>query len=98
MGMIGHNQQNRSVEGLSDDERKRLRNAIIELNDSMTRAAAERELQKETISDISGALDIDKKLVRRMSSVYFKATFNDEVESNNNFESFYEEVLRKTVS
>ena len=97
MSMIGHN-ATMTVQSLSSDDRKILRKAIIELNDSMTRASAERDLQKEIIEETNGKLGVDKKLIRRMAKAYFKANFNDEVEENNTFESFYDEVMRKTAS
>ena len=97
MSMIGHN-ATMTVQSLSSDDRKILRKAIIELNDSMTRASAERDLQKEIIEESNGKLGVDKKLIRRMAKAYFKANFNDEVEENNTFESFYDEVMRKTAS
>lgn len=94
--MMGHNQQNRSVQGLTEEERKVFRKAIMELNDSMTRVGAERELQKETIDELSGKLDIDRKLIRRMARTYFKANFNSEVQENTDFEEFYTTVMEKT--
>ena len=97
MSMIGHN-ATMTVQSLSSDDRKVLRKAIIELNDSLTRANAERDLQKEIIEETNGKLGVDKKLIRRMARAYFKANFNDEVEQNNTFESFYDEVMRKTAS
>jgi hypothetical protein len=33
-----------------------------------------------------------------MAKAYFKANFNEEIEENNTFESFYDEVMRKTAS
>jgi hypothetical protein len=96
MSMMGHNQQHRSVQGLTEEERKQFRKAIMELNDSMTRIGAERELQKETINELSGKLDIDKKLIRRMARTYFKANFNSEIQENTDFEEFYTTVMEKT--
>lgn len=97
MSVIGHNRQVASVESLSDADRKRLRKAIQELNDSMTRVAAERDLQKETISEVFDELGVDKKLVRRMAKVYFKSNFGEEVEENDNFETFYTKVIKETA-
>ena len=97
MAGIGHNQQQRSVQGLNDGERKQLRKAIMEMNDSMTRVGAERELQKETTDEICGQLGLDKKLFKRMSRAYFKANFKDEVQENTDFEEFYTAVMEKTV-
>ena len=97
MAGIGHNQQQRSVQGLNDGERKQLRKAIMEMNDSMTRVGAERELQKETTNEICGQLGLDKKLFKRMARAYFKANFRDEVQENTDFEEFYTAVMEKTV-
>ena len=96
--MIGHNQQQRSVQGLTDEDRKILRKAVLEMNDSMTRVGAERELQKETTNEIADKLGIDKKLFRRMSRAYFKANFKEEVQENTDFEEFYTTVMEKTAS
>lgn len=98
MSMIGHNQQQRSVQGLTDEDRKILRKAVMEMNDSMTRVGAERELQKETTNEIADKLGIDKKLFRRMSRAYFKANFKEEVQENTDFEEFYTTVMEKTAS
>ena len=98
MAGIGHNQQQRSVQGLNDEERKQLRKAVIEMNDSMTRAAAERELQKETVDETCSKLGVDKKMFRRMARAYFKANFKDEVQENTDFEQFYTTVMEKTAS
>ena len=97
MSMIGHIQQQRSVQGLTDEDRKTLKKAVIEMNDSMTRVGAERELQKETVNEVCDKLGIDKKLFRRMSRAYFKANFKDEVQENTDFEEFYTAVIEKTA-
>lgn len=86
-----------SVEGLSPDDKKTLKKAIRELNDSFVRVAAERDLQKEIINEMNDKLGVDKKLVRRLANVYFKSNFKDEVEKNEEFELFYELVVEKTV-
>ena len=98
MAGIGHNQQQRSVQGLTDEDRKILRKAVLEMNDSMTRQGAERELQKETTNEIADKLGIDKKLFKRMARAYFKANFKEEVQENTDFEEFYTTVMEKTAS
>lgn len=97
MSMIGHNQQQRSVQGLTDEDRKRLRKAVMEMNDSLTRIADERELQKDLVNEMADQLGIDKKLFKRMSRAYFKANFNDEVQENTDFEEFYTTIMEKTA-
>ena len=65
----------------------------MELNDSMTRMAAERDLQKEAVNNINDALGVDKKLIKRMAKAYYKANYNEEVEENNTFEEFYDTIV-----
>lgn len=89
MSNIGHNQKVMNANSLTAEQRKQLKSVIVELNDSLTRVAAERDFQKEAINNISEKLGLDKKLVRRMAKVYFKANYKDEVEENNTFEEFY---------
>ena len=91
--MVGHNRNFVSVNSLSDNDRKKLKGAIQELNDSMTRVAAEKELQKEIITKICDDLGLDKKLVRKMGKTYFKANFNSEVEEQKTFEEFYDIII-----
>jgi DNA-directed RNA polymerase subunit N (RpoN/RPB10) len=94
---IGHNNPHVNISSLNETERKRLKKAIMEMNDSMTRAAAERELQKETINTLFDELGVDKKLVRRMAKAYYKANFGDEVEENRAFEESYDLIIKNTV-
>ena len=98
MSMMGHNQQQRSVQGLTEEDRKILRKAVMEMNDSMTRVGAERELQKETTNEIADKIGIDKKLFKRMARAYYKANFKEEVQENTDFEEFYTTVMEKTAS
>lgn len=94
MSGIGHNKPYVSVTSLSDADKKKLKDAVLQMNDSMTRAAAERDLQKEVIKKMSDELGVDKKLFRRMSKVYYRANYAEEQEDNRNFEEMYDEVLK----
>jgi len=96
MSNFGHNSNFMSANSLTTEQRKRLKNAIIELNDSLTRVASERELQKETINELHDELGIEKKVLRRMARTYFNANFKMEQEEHKTFEEFYELVLNTT--
>jgi ABC-type microcin C transport system permease subunit YejB len=99
MAGLGHNQKPTvNISSLNDTERKQLKKAIMELNDSMSRVAAERDLQKEIINDLYDKLGVDKKLLRRMAKVYYKANFGEEVEEDKTFEESYELVIKNTVA
>ena len=97
MSTIGHNKNYVSINSLSIEDKKKLKNTILELNDSMTRVAAERELQKQAIDNIFDQLGVEKKIVRRMAKVYYKANYNSETEEENMFRDFYEGVIKDTV-
>ena len=97
MAVVGHNSKNyTSANSMSKLDRKKLKNAISELNDSLTRAASEKDFQKEVIDNIAEELGLDKKLIRKLASTYFKATYNTQREDFSTFEEFYEVVINAT--
>ena len=95
MAGIGHNKPFVSPHSLSSEDKKKLLECIYALNDSMTRAAAERDLQKEAINEIFDELGIDKKIVRRMAKTYFMSNYNTMVEEQQNFQNFYDNVIKE---
>lgn len=81
------------MSNLTTENKSKLRKAVLELNDSLTRISAERDLQKEIITKISDELGIEKKIVRRMAKVYFNANFQTEVELDEEFEETYRNTV-----
>lgn len=94
MSGIGHNQNYVSINALTESQKTELKNAIREMNDSMTRAAAERDFQKETLNNISDKTGVNKKIVRRMAKAYFRSNYAEEQEDNRQFEEFYDGVMK----
>lgn len=94
MSGMGHNQNFVSINSLTESQKKELKEAIHQLNDSMTRVAAERDFQKDSVNSISDKTGVDKKIIRRMAKVYFKANYSQEQEENRNFEEFYDGVMK----
>jgi predicted solute-binding protein len=82
-----------SINSLTTMDRRKLKSAIIELNDSMTRISAENDLQKDVLNNVAEEIGLDKKLVKRLAKTYYKSNFNVEVEENKNFEEFYTVLL-----
>lgn len=95
MAGIGHNKPFVSPNSLSNEDKKKLKNVIYALNDSMTRVAAEKDLQKEAIGEIFDELGIDKKIVRKMATAYFRANYNSMVEEERNFQDFYDSIIKE---
>jgi hypothetical protein len=81
------------MSNLTTQNKDKLRKAITEIADSLTRIAAERDLQKEIIKKTSEELTIDKKIIRRMAKVYFNANFAQEVELDEEFEETYRDTV-----
>lgn len=98
MATVGHNSKKNytSANSMSRADRKKLKNAISELNDSLTRDASEKDFRKEVIDNLSEELGLDKKLIRKLARTYFKATYNTEREDFSTFEEFYELVINAT--
>jgi DNA-directed RNA polymerase subunit N (RpoN/RPB10) len=97
MAGIGHNNPFVSINALSNDDKKKVKNVIYALNDSLTRVAAERELQKQAIEEVFDELGIDKKIIRRMAKVYYKANYNTELEEHTSFQEFYDGIIKNTA-
>lgn len=93
MSLIGHNKQQVSVNSLSQSDKEYLKGVVKELDDSLTRVAAERDLQKEAIEKAAEKLGLDKKLIRKLGKTHHKANFNSESEENRTFEEFYTIVI-----
>lgn len=96
MATIGHNKPPvTSLEALTPADRKRVKQVIQVLNDSMTRVAAEKDVQKGEIEALSKTLGLDRKLLRRMAKVYFKANYDEEVDQDENFQKFYDGIIKE---
>ena len=74
--------------------REKLLKVIRECSDSMTRAEAEKDYIRESISEISKVLQLPKRLVARMVKVYHKQNYDEEVAVHEQFETLYETVVK----
>lgn len=77
----------------SPADRKKIRDALQEASNSMTRISAERDLIKDIAKDIADNFQLSKKHVNKMIRVYHKQNFTEEVQTNDEFEQLYEEVV-----
>lgn len=78
---------------MTSDEMKIIQSALSEMNDSMVRVGAERDLQKEIIAKIKEETTITPKVFRRMARVYYNSNFSEEAAFNDEFEETYEAVF-----
>ena len=75
-------------------DREKLLKVIRECSDSMTRAEAEKDYIRESITEISKVLQLPKRLVARMVKVYHKQNYDEEVATHDQFETLYETVVK----
>jgi hypothetical protein len=91
---IGHNKPFVSINSLTEQQKKELKDAVRQLNDSMTRVAGEKDFQKEAITEVSDKTGVDKKIIRRMANVYYKSNYAEVQEEQRQFEEFYDGVMK----
>ena len=77
---------------MTTEEKTLVKKSIQEMIDSMTRTAAERDLQKNIVARIKDETTVTPKVFRRMARVAFAANFMEEKQNNEEFENLYEEV------
>lgn len=81
----------------SPEDRKRIRAALQEMSDSMTRMDAERDLMKQIINNVHEEFELSKKTFRRMAKVYHRQNFSKEVAEHEEFEVLYENITQQTT-
>ena len=78
----------------SEEDRKKLRGAIQEISNSMTRTEAERDLIKEIVKEMSDLFQIPKKTIKKIATTYHRQTLTQEVADHEDFVDLYETVTK----
>lgn len=79
---------------LLEEDKKKIKGALQEASNSLTRIDAERDLIKNIITDTGKNFQIPKKTVKKLINVYHKQNFSEEVASHEEFENLYETVTK----
>jgi hypothetical protein len=77
----------------SPADRTKIKKMLDEISNSMTRIAAERDLIKETVSELSKEFELPKKYLNRMAKVYHKQNFQIEQANHEEFEDLYTSIV-----
>jgi ATP phosphoribosyltransferase regulatory subunit HisZ len=77
----------------SPADRKTLRDIIQELDASMTRVDAEKDLQKEMLARAVEELGLKKALVSKLAKIYHTQSIDKVVTEKTELEDFYEELF-----
>lgn len=78
-------------------DRQKIKKMLGEVSDSMTRIAAERDLIKETIKEMSQEFNLSKRQLNRMAKVYHKQNFTREQEEHSEFEDLYTSIVESNT-
>lgn len=78
---------------LLEQDKKTINDAIKEASNSLVRIDAERDLIKNIVEDLNTNFKINKKTLSKMIKTYHKQNFQDEVASNDEFETLYQTVV-----
>lgn len=75
-------------------DRKKIKEALQEISNSMVRISAERDLIKEIKSKLADEYEVlSKKQISKMAKVYHNQNFTLEQQEFSDFEALYEEVV-----
>jgi len=76
----------------SPEDKKKIRQAMDEISNSMTRMESEREHISEIKKKLKEDFQLPPKVINRMAKVHHKRNFTEEQASNEDFEILYETV------
>ena len=75
-------------------DKKKFYDAIVEISNSMHRIAAERDLIKETVNELSAHHLIPKKTINKIAKTYHKQNLSQELQDHEDFVELYDSVTK----
>jgi hypothetical protein len=77
----------------SPADRKKIKDAMEEISNSMTRIDGEKDYIKEAISELNDQFKISKRVLNKMARTYHKQNFLNEQQNHEEFETLYTEIV-----
>jgi len=78
----------------SSEDRKKIKQALQEISDSLSRMEAERDLIKDILQTVEDNYKIKKKYTRKLAKVYHKQNFTQVQQDQQDLEILYESVAK----
>lgn len=78
---------------ITAEDRKKIQKALREMSDSMTRVAAEKDLQKDIAQTLFEDLGVPKKDFNKLAKIYHASNLMEEAAKNEEFMEFAEAVM-----
>ena len=77
----------------SDEDKKRIKDCVIEISNAKTMIEAQRDFIKEAIDSCIEDVEVDKKHLRKMADIYHKQNLLEVVGAVEDVEALYESVM-----
>lgn len=74
-------------------DREVILNAMKEWSNSATRASAEKDLQKNIITDLADKVDVEKKYLNKLATMYHNQNFTQFQQEREEIEELYESIV-----
>jgi hypothetical protein len=78
----------------SPEDRKKIKDAIQEISNSLIRMEAERDLIKEIVKEVSDEHQIPRKIVSKIAKTFHRQNLTQEVADHEDFVDLYETVTK----
>ena len=78
----------------SPEDRKKIKDAVQEISNSLTRMEAERDLVREIIKEVSDNHKIPRKIISKIAKTYHKQNLTQEVAEHEEFVELYETIVK----
>jgi hypothetical protein len=76
----------------SPEDRKKIRGALEEISNSLTRIEAERDMIKDILQDVEDKFELPKKYTRKVAKIFHKQNFAEVKTEQEDLETIYETV------
>ncbi len=77
----------------SDEDKKRIKDCVIEISNAKTQMEAQRDFIREAINSCVEDVEVDKKHLRKMAEIYHKQNLLEVVGAVEDVEALYESVM-----
>lgn len=78
----------------SPSDKQKIKDAVMEMSNSMLRTESERDLQKDICLRIKDEVGLEPKYLKQMAKIYHKQNFVEVRNEQDEFETLYEEVIK----
>ena len=78
---------------ITNEDRKKVQNALKEMSDSMTRVQAEKDLQKDIAQRMLDEVGVPKKDFNKLARIYHASNLMEEAARNEEFMEFAEAIM-----